>query len=80
MATFFGKTAPMKYKIKKIINPCSKLIFSCLKDYKTELHDFLYAPLLYATPGWDLIRRNNNLKYQKAVKRKTNILNERLCY
>ena len=34
----------------------AKSFFSCLKDYKTNLHDFLYATLLYATPGWDLIQ------------------------
>ena len=56
MVIFFGKIAPMKHRINTKINPCDKVIFSCLKDYKTKLHDFLYATLLYATPGWDLIQ------------------------
>ena len=79
MAIFFGKIAPMKYKINTKINPCGKVIFLCLTDYKTTLHGFLYVTLLYAIPGWDLIQTNNNLKYQKAVKRKINILNESLA-
>ena len=52
----FGKIAPMKYRINTKINPCNKVIFSFLRDCKTKLHDFLYATLLYATPGWDLIQ------------------------
>ena len=78
MAIFFGKIAQMKYRINTKVNPCDKAIFSCLKDYKTNLYDFLYATLLYKTPGWDLIQSNNNHKIQKAVKRKINILNESL--
>ena len=31
-------------------------MFSCLKDYKTNFHDFSYATLFYATPDWDLIQ------------------------
>ena len=53
---FFGKIAPIKYKINRKINPCGKVIFSGLKDYKTNLHDFSYATLSYATPDWDLIQ------------------------
>ena len=55
MAICFGKIAPIKYRIKTKINQCSKVIFSCLKNHKTDFHDFLYATLLYVTPGWDLI-------------------------
>ena len=29
-------------------------------------------------PGWDLIRINNDLRYQKELKEKTNIINEPL--
>ena len=56
MAIVFGKISPIKYRINTKRNSCGKVIFSCLKDYKTNLHDFLYATLLYATPGWDLIQ------------------------
>ena len=51
---FFGKIAPIKYRIKTEINPCGRVIFSCLKDHKTNLHDILYPTLLHETPGWDL--------------------------
>ena len=51
LAISFVKIAPIKYRMNTKINPCSKVIFSCLKDYKTKLHDFLYATLLYVTPG-----------------------------
>ena len=56
LAIFFGKAAPIEYRIKTKKNPCGKVIFSYLKDYKPNLHHFLYATLLYATPDWDLIQ------------------------
>ena len=63
----FVRIAPLKYKISTKINPRSKVIFSCLKDFKTTLHDFFY---------FSYVIQSNN---QKAVKRKINILNESLA-
>ena len=40
LAIFFGKIAPMKYRIYTKINSSGKVISSCLEDYKTMLHDF----------------------------------------
>ena len=49
-AMFSGKIAPIKCRINTEIKPCGKVIFSCLKDYKTNLLDFSYATPFYATP------------------------------
>ena len=51
LAIFFGKIAPIKYRINTKINSSGKVISSCLKDYKTTLHDFLCETLLYVTPA-----------------------------
>ena len=52
---FFGTIAPKKYTTNRKINPCNRVIFSCLRDYKNKLHELLYATFLYATPEFDLI-------------------------
>ena len=46
---------------------------TCMFFYKKHFH----KP--WATSSWDWIRNNNNLSYQKGVKRKRNILNERIA-
>ena len=61
--TFFDYITPVKFEINTKIDSCDKVFSLSLEDYKAML-----CASFISTTGRDLMRNNNNLKYQDDSK------------